>query len=196
LTDEIIKRFIIEQSDDDISTSHSGLALIGLCLNRYSGLSQVVGSTGLLCHGKSDYAAIRGMRDDDYFKSSLGISKVPSAERLRQRLGDGAENYLKVVNDCSMAMLKNSKAHLTPLDTGHIPLDADVFPQDNSGTKKEKVSYTYKGNDGYAPMAAYLGLEGWCLEVELRPGSQHCRKGFPGFLKRVVAGRAQSLSSL
>jgi hypothetical protein len=84
-------------------------------------------------------------------------------------------------------MLKNSKAHLTPLDTGHIPLDADVFPQDNSGTKKEKVSYTYKGYDGYAPMAAYLGLEGWCLEVELRPGSQHCQKGFPDFLKRVLA---------
>lgn len=34
---------------------------------------------------------------------------------------------------------------------------------DNSGTKKEKVSRTYKGHDGYAPIAAYLGMEGWCL---------------------------------
>ena len=42
---------------------------------------------------------------------------------------------------CSVAMLKTGKAHLTPLNTGHIPLDADVFPMDNSGTKKEKVSY-------------------------------------------------------
>jgi hypothetical protein len=63
-------------------------------------------------------------------------------------------------------MLKKGKAHLTALDTGHIPLDVDVFPQDNSGTKKENVSYTYKGYSGYAPIAAYLGLEGWCLEVE------------------------------
>ncbi len=84
-------------------------------------------------------------------------------------------------------MLKNGEVHLTTLDTGHIPLDADVFPQDNSGTKKEKVSYTYKGYNGYAPIAAYLGLEGWCLEVELRPGSQHCQEGFIEYMKRVLA---------
>jgi hypothetical protein len=83
-------------------------------------------------------------------------------------------------------MLKNSGAQLTPLDTGHIPLDADVFPMDNSGTKKEGVSYTYKGHDGYAPIAAYLGQEGWCLEVELRPGSQHSQEGFVPFMKRVL----------
>jgi S-adenosylmethionine hydrolase len=34
---------------------------------------------------------------------------------------------------------------------------------DNSQTRKEGVSYTYKGYDGYAPIAAYLGQEGWCL---------------------------------
>jgi len=33
---------------------------------------------------------------------------------------------------------------------------------DNSKTKKEGVSRTYKGDDGYAPIAAYLGGEGWC----------------------------------
>ena len=50
-----------------------------------------------------------------------------------------------------------------------LALDIDVFPMDNSGTKKEGVSYTYKGFDGYAPLAAYLGEEGWCLACELRP---------------------------
>lgn len=75
-------------------------------------------------------------------------------------------------------MLKKGKAHLTALDTGHIPLDADVFPMDNSGTKKEKVCRTYKGHDGYAAIAAYIGLEGWCLEVELRPGTSIARKAF------------------
>ena len=42
-------------------------------------------------------------------------------------------------------------------------------------------------------MAAYLGMEGWCLEVELRPGSQHSQKGFVDFIKRVIAG-AKDLS--
>jgi len=40
--------------------------------------------------------------------------------------------------------------------------------------------------DGYAPMAVYLGQEGYCLELELRAGSQHCQKGTPAFLQRVL----------
>ena len=72
-------------------------------------------------------------------------------------------------------------------------LDIDVFPMDNSNTKKEAVSYTYKGFDGYAPLAAYLGEEGWCVACELRPGSQHGQKEFVPFLERVVP-RAKRLS--
>jgi len=207
-----MKRFILEQSDDELYTSHSGLALIGLLINRYSELSREVSRRmgkndnvishvdllrsylGLLCLGKSDYEAISGMRNDEYFKNGLGIANVPSAERLRQRLDKDAESYLKIANKCSITMLKNGKATLTPLDTGHIPLDIDVFPQDNSGTKKESIGYTYKGYFGYAPIAAYLGLEGWCLEVELRPGNQHCQQGFPEYLERVLA-KARTLTS-
>jgi len=199
-----MKRFILEQSNDEFYTSHSGLALAGLCINRYSNLSRVTGRKmenngnlisdidilrsylGLLCLGKSDYEAITAMRDDDYFKSSLGITNVPSSERLRQRLDEQAVNYLSIIQKCSVTMLKNGKAQLTALDTGHIPLDADVFPMDNSCTKKEKVSRTYKGHDGYAPIAAYIGLEGWCLEVELRPGSQHSQEGFIPYMERVL----------
>jgi hypothetical protein len=40
-------------------------------------------------------------------------------------------------------------------------LDADVTPLNNAKTKKEGVSRTYKGDDGFAPMAAYLGQEGY-----------------------------------
>ena len=87
-------------------------------------------------------------------------------------------------------MLKKAPVQITPLDTGldtgHVPLDADVFPMDNSGTKKEQLSRTYHNYDGYAPIAAYLGLGGWCLEVELRPGSQYSQEGFVPFMKRVV----------
>lgn len=199
-----MKRFILEQSDNESYTSHSGLALAGLCINRFSNLSRVTGSKmnngdnlisnidllrsylGLLCIGKSDYEAITGMRNDDYFKTSLGIKNVPSAERLRQRFDEDSQMFQQVAQKGSVELLKNGKVHLTALDTGHIPLDADVFPMDNSGTKKEHVSRTYKGHDGYAPIAAYLGLEGWCMEVELRPGSQHSQKEFPAFLQRVI----------
>jgi hypothetical protein len=83
-------------------------------------------------------------------------------------------------------MLQKGKVHISPVETGHVPLDADVFALDNSGTKKECVSRTYRNFDGYAPIAAYLGLEGWCLDVELRPGSQHSQDGFLPFMKRVL----------
>ncbi len=63
-----------------------------------------------------------------------------------------------------------------------MSLDVDVFPQDNSNTSKEGVSRTYKNYDGYAPIAAYLGMESWCMEVELRPGSQHAQAGFVDFI--------------
>lgn len=57
---------------------------------------------------------------------------------------------------------------------------------DNSNTKKEGVACTYKGHDGYAPIAAYLGTEGWCLGCELRPGNQHANKAFIHTLDRVL----------
>ncbi|RPJ07932.1 MAG: IS1380 family transposase [Deltaproteobacteria bacterium] len=200
-----MKRLILEQSSDEFYTSHSGLALAGACINRYSDLGQSVGRVakgsdhiaeidilrsylGLLCLGKSDYQAIAAMREDDYFKQALGIGRMPSVERLRQRLDEAGTALVPVINRCTRTMLKRLKVPITGYRNGLIPLDVDVFPQDNSNTKKEGVSRTYKNYDGYAPMAAYLGMEGWCLEVELRPGSQHSQKGFIDFIKRVVAG--------
>ena len=206
-----MKRFILEQSDDEFYTSHSGLALAGLCINRYSGLpaqlskkmpsinrishADIIRSfLGLLCIGKSDYEAITSMRNDDYFKQAMGMKQIPSSERLRQRLDEDAEAFLPIIKDCSVSMLQKGGVHFTALDTGHVPLDADVFPMDNSNTQKQGIGRTYHNYDGYAPIAAYLGLEGWCLEVELRPGSQHSQEGFIPYLKRVV-DRARTLTS-
>ena len=200
-----MKRLILEQSSDEFYTSHSGLALAGACINRYSDLGRSVGRVakggdhiaeidilrsylGLLCLGKSDYQAIAVMREDDYFKQALGIGRMPSVERLRQRLDEAGTELIPVINRSSRTMLKRLKAPITGYRSGLVPLDVDVFPQDNSNTKKEGVSRTYKNYDGYAPMAAYLGMEGWSLEVELRPGSQHSQKGFVDFIKRVLSG--------
>jgi len=68
-------RFQLEQSKQEFYTSQSGMALVGMALNRYTSLasridkaapkrgiatSDVVRSyLGLLCQGKSDFAAIR-----------------------------------------------------------------------------------------------------------------------------------------
>ena len=62
------------------------------------------------------------------------------------------------------------------LPCGWLPLDIDTFAMDNGGTAKEGVGRTYAGVDGYCPLAAYLGSHGFCLELALRPGTQHSAK--------------------
>ncbi len=197
-----MRRFIIEQSDADF-TSHSGLALVGMALNRHSGLAKAVDENvalrhgithsdvlrsyiGMLSLGKSDFEAVENVRDDEFFVEALGVSTVPSAVTLRQRLDERAAAFLPVVEEAAVDFLLSVEVKPTALDTGHVPLDADVTPFDNSNTRKEGVSRTYKGHDGYAPMAAYLGREGYCLEFELREGKQHCQRGTPEFLTRVL----------
>ncbi len=215
-----MRRFEIVQSDTDTTTSHSGLALVGraLCLTRLGadlddniplrhGIAHsdyIVSYVGIVCTGKSDFDAVENRREDAFFKTSLGITKVPSAPSLRQRFDEHANAMIPHVDNASVAFLGNVGATVSPIEIVEgtclarrklklTPLDIDVFPMDNSGTKKEGVSYTYKGFNGYAPLAAYLGQEGWCLACELRPGSQHGQKEFIHFLERVLP-RAKRLA--
>lgn len=199
-----MKRFIIEKSKDEFYTSHSGIALIGLCLNRYTSLAKLLAGVsklkkgaishadvvrsyiGLLCLGKSDFAAIEGFRQDRFFREALGLKDVASEPTLRLRLKEHAKAFRTIVNHSVTEFLHNSGALFSALATGHVPLDIDVFTMDNSGTKKEGVSRTYQGFDGFAPIAAYLALEGWLLEIEHREGSQHSQKNFIPFLARVL----------
>jgi hypothetical protein len=214
-----MRRFELVQSDTDTTTSHSGLALVGRALER-TGLARDLGAialrhgiahadcvksyVGLIATGKSDFDAIENRRNDDFFRSALGIDRLPSAPSLRQRFDEHAEAMIPLVDKASIDFLMSVKAPVTPIvipvGTGparmhqkYAALDMDVFPMDNSGTKKEGVSFTYKGYNGYAPLAAYLGEEGWCVACELRPGSQHGQKEFIHFLERTVP-RARQLT--
>jgi len=214
-----MRRFNLVPSDTDLLTSHSGLALVGRALEHTQldrdlatiplrhGIAHadcVKSYVGLLCTAKSDFEAVENRRTDDFFKTALGVAKVPSASRLRQRFDNWANAMLPIVDAASIDFIANISAPVTPIvlrygtslraaKHTYVPLDIDVFPMDNSGTKKEGVSYTYKGFNGYAPLAAYIGEEGWCLACELRPGSQNGQKEFIYFLERVVP-RARRLT--
>ena len=216
-----MRSFEIVRSSTDTLTSHSGLALVGRGIARTNlardldtialrhGIAHsdcVISYVALLATGKSDFDAIESRRDDAFFKEVLDITKVPSAPSLRQRFDEHAAAMIGHVDKASIDFLLAVGAPITPIVLKHgtalrsdkvkyVVLDMDVFPMDNSGTKKEGVSYTYKGFDGYAPLAAYLGEEGWCLACELRPGSQHGQKEFIYFAERVVA-RAKQLTPL
>ena len=200
-------KFIISETDEFL-TSHSGLAMIGALIHE-SGLRQglrdilpgkklgskssydtLVAMAGLLSLAKPDFAAIEQFRDDDYFRTTLGLTDVPSEPTLRQRLDEiavaGPAVREKVLEATAKLIRKHAPA-LTPCFKDFIAIDGDVSPFDNSGTKKEGVSCTYKLMDGYAPMFAYIGNEGYLLNAQLREGKQHCQSGTPEFLRETFA---------
>ena len=194
--------FIFEQSETEIYASHAGLAVIGPLLNRHSGLKRRLRSiplrhgiphidlirtdVGLLCQGKNDFEAVEGVRRDPFFQRALGIGRMPSSARLRQRFDEQAEALKAAVDDCLAPLLKNLRAPLTPLSTGHVALHADVFCLDNRKTRKEGVARTYQGYDGHAAVGACLGEAGGCVGMALRPGNPHGQKDFPVFLDRIL----------
>ena len=143
---------------------------------------------GLLCQGKTSYDAIHEMSDDpEYFKLALGITRaIPSAETLRQRMDDIGSSLREEILNANVSMFNTYNIQPSALESDYIPLDLDVTPMDNSKTHKEGVSHTYKGFDGYAPMMAYIGTEGFLVNTELRAGSQHCQCNTPAFLKQTL----------
>ncbi|WP_281172510.1 IS1380 family transposase [Chitinimonas koreensis] len=196
-------RFVLRQSTHDL-TAMAGHAFVGIALHRFAEIarridpkfpvrqglpsSQILTSyVGLLVEGKSDFEAIEGKRGDRFFQEALGLSNVPSAATLRQRMDALGVPGSEAVDALLVPLLKRGKAKFSPVSTGHVPLDIDVFCLDNSGSHKEGVGRTYAGDDGYAPVAAYLGAEeGYCLALELREGTQHSAKESHYVLERVI----------
>ncbi|TXI73266.1 MAG: IS1380 family transposase [Limnohabitans sp.] len=202
--------FIIKQLPYDLS-GQAGLALIGKYLKRLnfnalvdpafpvrSGIanSDILKSyLGLLCLGKNDFDAIEGQRNDAFFLRALSLRAVPSSPTLRQRLDTHAASWFELAERINSAVL-SLKIGGKPIDfgalpCGYVPLDIDTFAMDNSGTAKEHVGRTYTGIDGYCPLAAYLGTQGFCLELALRPGTQHSASETEYNIERIVPLAAQ-----
>ncbi len=202
-----MQKIIVEFSDERLITP-SGLSLVGMLLGKSEFVKRcnrasispkrsqpqikngdiLLTYIGLLCQGKTAFEAVREMEEDPgCYKVSLGITRtLPSAETLRQRMDDIGDSLRKEVLQANIAMFKNAGIEPGALPNGLVPVDIDVSPFDNSKTKKEGVSRTYKGMDGYAPIFAYIGTEGYLVNCELREGKQHCQKGTPAFLLETL----------
>lgn len=202
-----MKKLIVELSNERLITP-SGLTLVGAALGKSDLVKRanrakiedkrsepqikngdiLLSYIGLLCQGKTCYEAIQEFHEDpEYFKSALGIAYgIPSAETLRQRMNMIGGSLRDDILQANVTMFHKLDIHPTPLENGKVPLDIDVTPFDNSKTMKEGVSRTYKGFDGYAPIMAYVGAEGYLANTELREGKQHSQKGTPHFLKETL----------
>ena len=143
---------------------------------------------GMLCMGKPYFEAVHEMDDDKaFYQAALGITRsIPTEETLRQRMDDIGDSLRGLILDENIRMLLANKIQPGVLSNGFVPVDIDVTPMDNSKSGKEGVSRTYKGYDGYAPMMAYIGTEGYAINFELREGKQHCQNGTVAFLQETI----------
>ena len=143
---------------------------------------------GLLSNARTDFNDVDLYKGDGVFANAYGIERLPSEPVLRQRLDELPPlRSHAALRELNRRLLSQRK--FGTVKAGHlklVPVDIDVSPLDNSGSKKQGVSFTYKKYDGYAPIFAYLGTEGYMLDSELRPGSQHCQKGTPEFIGACV----------
>ncbi len=196
------------QEGSESLSSHTGLGLAGALLERTElkdrlsnvellgckdpviAHSDIVFSMiGLQCIGKPDYDAIEPFRKIPFFVQSLGIDRCPSSSALRQRLDVVGDAFDSVIKEESAKLIRNTAPDIKGVsisDEVMIPLDIDVSPFDNSKTNKEGVSRTYKGHDGFAPIFAYLGRDGYLVNLELREGKQHCQNGTVEFLSESI----------
>ena len=193
-------RFDLHQSSKLQLTSYSGIALVGQCckaaqleavidpkmpVSQGMRTSDVVKSiVGLLTLGKSDFEAIEPFRQDRFFKQALELGKVPSSVWMRQRLDRYAADLREVSDELSLRLLERTQAPITA-HKGFVCLDIDTFVMNNEDSRKELVQRTYQGVDGYTPIAAYLGNEGWSIGLELRGGSHHSARETDYFYERL-----------
>jgi len=143
---------------------------------------------GLLVLGKTDFDNVNEFHSDkEYYKHALGIAyDIPSESTLRTRLNTIGTSMNTDIMNGNIEIFKSCKLQPSALSCGYVPVDIDVTPFDNSKSHKQGVSRTYKNFDGYAPIMAYIGTEGYLCNTELREGCQHCQKDTPKFLTETI----------
>jgi hypothetical protein len=190
-----MKKYKIQRTNE-IFVPYGGLAMAGLMIHKtalplrastlkvpasrvkISNADVLSAYIGLLCQGRNDFDHMDIFRDEPFFMDSLQLKSLPSSATLRQRLEQlsADEKACPMVMEESAAMINRMKGSLTPCYEKLVALDIDVSVFDNSGSHK----------DGYAPIFAYLGEEGYCVGASLRKGSDHSQKDAPAFIQESI----------
>jgi len=181
--------------------STGGIALVGKILERI-GFGEKKGCDtpmyphilksiiGLLAQGRTRFEEISLFRNDTFFRDSLNLEYVPAKETVRlylERMIPKQKSVNSIIEEASVRLLQSCQFTSIEIeDRNYLPVDIDTSPLDNSKSKKEGVSRTYKQYDGYHPIFSYIGREGYMLDCELREGKQHCQNGTPEFLKHTI----------
>ena len=163
---------------------------------KYSSADVMKAMFAAILTGNLGFEGIRQLeRDPEFYADALHMEAIPSEATFRQRITNLAEEHGKEVeealNQLNLDLLKRFHVKLTPTPEGYIVIDIDVSPFINEKCRKEGIGRTYKKKDGFAPIFAYIGQEGYLLGVEFRKGEQHCQKGTPDFLRKLIRAARQ-----
>jgi len=145
---------------------------------------------GLMVEGKSDFESMAEKRKSLFFKEALDLPFVYAKDTVRlylEKMAADTEGIIRQLRECSIKKIRKAPLHGIWINNKHyLPVDVDTMAMDNSKTKKEGVSRTYRKYDGFHPIMAYMGREGYIVDCELRPGSQHCQKGTVEFINGAI----------
>ena len=195
------KNVIKIQTTTETIESKGGLLLAGKIariaglINIYSAVMKKAGNIvtslfALMVEGKTDFESMDEKRTSIFFKESLGLNFVYAKETVRlylEQMADDVEGIIGQLRESAGKIIRKAPLNGLWINGMHyLPVDIDTTTMDNSETKKEGVSRTYQGFDGYQPILAYVGNEGYILDCELRPGSQHCQKGTAAFITGLI----------
>ena len=140
-----------------------------------------------ILNGDPDFEAIHATDDDpEYYCNAMFMRRMPSEATMRQRMDEIGDSLQNVMREANVDFLTHYGIQPSALENGYVPIDIDVSPFINEKCEKEGISKTYKLKDGYAPIFAYIGAEGYLLACELREGKQHCQKDTLPFLEDVL----------
>jgi len=180
-------------------SSTGGIALAGKILEKIKFESSSIKSKhidilksmiGLHVQGRTKYEEISLFREDIFFRDSLNLKYVPARETLRlylEQMIPEKDKICEALEKFVPKIIKNGVINPVKIKKKpYLPVDIDTSPFNNSKSKKEGVSRTYKNFDGYHPIFCYIGREGYMLNCELREGKQHCKEGTPVFLGKVI----------
>ena len=203
-----MKRIGMKASEGLELTGMGGLVLVGALLKRFTSFQASFNTTmtkgpggipfgdvlipglAMLCTGKSDFEAVSHLRGSTWAARALQVGRIASPETLRQNLDLLGERALpvsrEIIESAMLDVLRNTGMKPSPLWSGHVALDIDTSPHDNSKTKKQGIGRTYDGGIGYCPILAYAGVEGFLIGSEFRTGTQHSQKGAPAFITEQI----------
>jgi hypothetical protein len=151
--------------------------------------SVIISLYGIMLEGKKDFESIGEKRSSLFFKKAFGLDYVYAKETVRlylEKMAQDADEIIAQLRESTTKIICQAPLHGIWINgKEYLPVDIDTTAMNNSKTKKEGVSRTYQGFDGYHPILAYVGKEGYILDCELRPGSQHCQNGTAAFIEGV-----------